>query len=549
MDADDARRSPPKLRPTPTMGDASVLDVELQVQGQMKPERASHSGHGLESPEPDTLPNLTYRIVSVGGAACCLFACVTLIIFGLQANTEYNCDNELESSMLKTGNGTDHHDYSRRCMLSVVGGFMSFGMVVMIFTATMCCYTLHRTHIARRFVFIGCSCCFMILSLLVFGIWEILRESDKTDKITITPFPLIVFTLYAMLAVAIAIIIRTIKTCFPVTFGQWMVELEPKDAVDSLQTGDVVFTSSTMAGAVCIKLWTSANWAHCGIIVRNPSQAIKDRFYCLEHAESNGVYVLEASSAFHIEDFCEVFDIPRDAERCKEYQRGVGIQAETREWGGAQLTPIIPWMVTMSPAPHALAPTGCQCSPRRVSLSAAQVCNREWGAVCMVRRLHGGHIDKYRSVITQNPDNEAWSQFMFRVQPLSYTDSFYTRMKGVWHLNESQGKERAEECFCSELVADALVEFRCFHNFSTNDSMPQHYALDDGRTHFLFDNDKLLGSGTNLPWNLEKPSSLCSLGPPMLLLPPTAENTTEFNGYEMPMKLIDGTMQKATIKG
>ena len=46
-----------------------------------------------------------------------------------------------------------------------------------------------------------------------------------------------------------------------------------------------MFTSSTSIGALCIKYFTSANWAHVGMIVKNPCQKILDDYYVVEGLE------------------------------------------------------------------------------------------------------------------------------------------------------------------------------------------------------------------------------------------------------------------------
>ena len=148
-------------------------------------------------------------------------------------------------------------------------------------------------------------------------------------------------------------------------------------------------------------------------------------------------------------------------------------------------------------------------------------CQREWHATCEVRQVHGGHIDNYRAVIQEDPEYPPWMDFMYGARPLAYTDSYATRVKGVWAMNEAQGAMRAQECFCSELVADAYIEFKVFENANTNDILPVHYAEDDGRVQHFQSGYELLGSAKQLPWNVEDVDESCHLGPPLLMLPPS----------------------------
>jgi hypothetical protein len=342
--------------------------------------------------------------------------------------------------------------------------------------------------------------CFMVLSMIAFGIWD--ATSDRVFREGNPPIqPLWYFPggwcLLIIWAWLCSFVIRMVKTCYPEELATYRIKYNLQQAVASLETGDVVFSSSTLAGAVIIKYATLANWAHVGIIVKNPCRAILDEFYAVEDEASQGVYVLESSSGFHVEDYCHAFDIARDPEKFRAFAKGVkGTQFEDGRAHGAQLTPLMPWMVS----------------------------NREWGADMMCRRLHGGYIEQYRRQLEQEPDFEPWVNFMKAARPLAYTPSIATRIFTVYHLNTEQGKERREVCVCSELAADCLVEFRALENHNTNDSLPQHYAHDDARYHLLESNDTLLGNGELLPWNTEEPEMMCHLGPPIKLtdegLPP-----------------------------
>ena len=151
------------------------------------------------------------------------------------------------------------------------------------------------------------------------------------------------------------------------------------------------------------------------------------------------------------------------------------------------------------------------------------VLQREWHAATEVRRCHGGYIEQYREVIRDNPSYPSWVRFLEQAetlpsqqqsadgdtllsriflrqaQCLGYTDSYATRVGGVWNVNQDQGEMRAVECFCSELVADAYIEFQAacgwagphprphwsccrkvFENVNTNDILPVHFAEDHG---------------------------------------------------------------------
>ena len=49
-----------------------------------------------------------------------------------------------------------------------------------------------------------------------------------------------------------------------------------------------------------------------------------------------------------------------------------------------------------------------------------------------------GHIDLYRATIRAKPNFPPWYKFMCQMRALSYTESMWTRMKGVWGLNNAQ---------------------------------------------------------------------------------------------------------------
>jgi len=446
-------------------------------------------------------PQLGTRILEIGGLTLFLLgACYSIYILAMHQSNQH-CGKAGVGATMSTDRDVECEWYI--AVAYAIKGIVGFTLAVTVFL-----YSLLRNNIARRCLTVGAIVTWLVLSTIGFSVWGA-QESYNTDREWLTklnPWKIVILNGCVMGALVLAAMIRLCKTFLPTRMGKWLTELSWEEAASSLQTGDVLFTSSTMAGSVCIKYWTRSNWAHCAVVVRNPSQKIKDAFYALDDAKSNGVYVLECSSAFHVEDYCEILKIARDPERIKAYQKGVpsGPFEEHRTWGGVQLTPLVPWLVM----------------------------NREWGSELMVRRVYGGHIDNYRKDAEKSP--HGFDNFMLQMQRLSYTESFVTRMLGVWNLNTNQGELRVQECFCSELTANLFIECGAFQNFNTNDSMPVHYAEDDGRFHYMFDPDTLLGSGTYLPWNTDEPENICTLGPKVRLLPPNQEEVSWPEGVAMP---------------
>merc|ERR1711871_1495337 len=59
------------------------------------------------------------------------------------------------------------------------------------------------------------------------------------------------------------------KMFHPVEMLGYAKEMTPEEAYECLETGDLVFTSSTSIGALCIKYFTVVNWVYIGMIVKD----------------------------------------------------------------------------------------------------------------------------------------------------------------------------------------------------------------------------------------------------------------------------------------
>jgi len=245
--------------------------------------------------------------------------------------------------------------------------------------------------------------------------------------------------LSTMCGLGISWVVRVLMTQFPRLFGQWKYEIDytEKRVIDQLKTGDVILTSHVWFTSVVIKFASASNFSHAAMIVRHPSQKIKDLFYISEennNEDPHGVYVLE--SDVHFLESWEDVDIPDLTE-----QRHAHAQRDMRTTG-VQLVPLDKWIC------HYIHVDG------EDTVVVVKPLNAPQGVRCPVEHRH-----KERSLRTSatNIDDSTFSakmdKYMQDMCRCPYELSNFQLYGAVFGWNR---KSDLSSLFCSELVCGAL---------------------------------------------------------------------------------------------